>query len=117
MNKDFQLKKIEVGTPIYKTSEPDSDGDTNTSFDYTKRLTSLDTDAYGDGVYSWKKISNGKKLKLNKTDYESQVGYHFKNRNVTKKSKTTTTYIRITYYDKKNKTTHRTYQTIRLVQK
>ncbi|WP_408071839.1 hypothetical protein [Butyrivibrio sp. JL13D10] len=114
MNKDFKLKKIEVGTPSIETkTEKDW-----TSTKYTVANSSLDTNEYG-ATCTWKKVNNGKKIKLSKVD-DSAVdmgGYNAKTTTFSSKATSTTTYIRVTYYDKKNKTTERATYTINLVQK
>ncbi|WP_026665652.1 hypothetical protein [Butyrivibrio sp. FC2001] len=118
MNKDFKLKKIEVGTPnIEKKTYADGEETER----YVKANSSLDS-AYdsAEGVTcTWKKVKNGKKIKLAKVD-DSKIGTDPIDPKTTKfesKDTSTTTYIRVTYYDKKNKKTKRTTYTINLVQK
>lgn len=131
MNKDFKLKKIEIGTPNIEKKTDDGRESSN----YAKPNSSLDTpgntafnirydeetDAYieSSGVTcKWKKVKNGKKIKLAKVD-DSAVAKTINTKTTKFESKdtSTTTYVRITYYDKKNKKTKRTYYTINLVQK
>lgn len=115
MNKDFKLKKIEIGTPsietvnengLVKTKYKDGKSD----LDYANPLSDQ-----GPQTCTWKKVKNGKKIKLANVDTRAADDELFKNgydSNTTKvkaKNTTTTTYIRITYFDKKNKTTGRIY--------
>ncbi len=96
MNPDFKLKKIEVGT---RRTKVDKDGVKSYDLAAKSEL---------DETYNWKKIKNGKKIKLCKEDtamYNKKAG-----ENQTLSLKNTSaddTVIRITYYDKKNKTTER----------
>lgn len=104
MNKDFKLKKIEVGTPgLVK----DKDGilgfkDAPNSIDYH---------------YNWKKVKNGKKIKLSKVDDAMVNAMNNENIRMDLKSFSTETVIRVTYYDKKNKTTNRLMYRINRVNK
>ena len=111
MNKDFKLKKIEIGTPsIQKTEDIDSK-----IVGYTPANSEVDM-IDGEITCTWKKVKNGKKIKLSKVD-EAEVGVYSKDTTFSKKSTATITYIRITYYDKKNKETKRAYLTIEKTQK
>ncbi|MCR5342023.1 MAG: hypothetical protein K6E70_01495 [Butyrivibrio sp.] len=116
MNPDFKLKKIEIGEPSieYKNTNEEK---YEMVMDYTETNSSLNK--YEEKTISWKKIKNGKVIKLKKVDdgYAGlgklfEWGWEFG-----KKSKTTYTYIRITYRDKKNGETKREVFTIQLVQK
>ncbi len=107
MNENFKLKKIEVGTPRMKD---DNKGDRVVRTDDYDGSSSLA------GYYNWKKVKNGKKIKLAKVD-ESEWDYDKTKRNVSKRDTSTRTRIRITYYDKKNKTTEREYIDIYKVKK
>ncbi|MCR5341812.1 MAG: hypothetical protein K6E70_00415 [Butyrivibrio sp.] len=130
MNKDFKLKKIEIGTPNIEKKTDKNGVETQ---EYAKQNSSLDTpgntgidwDWYDEDLIErsgvtckWKKVKNGKKIKLSKVD-DSAVGKSIdpKDTKFESKDTSTTTYVRITYYDKKNKKTKRTYYTINLVQK
>lgn len=108
-SKDFKLKKIEVGTPNIET-KTDTDGEV--SVDFKEATSSLDQNC------TWKKVKNGKKIKLAKVD-TSAVGqsYYPKHTKFSYKDTQTTTLIRITYYDKKNKTTERRTFAINRIQK
>ncbi len=147
VNKDFKLKKIEVGTPRVKAS---TEGDITVE-EYEKATSELDEadirdeDAYaedeadrpgippeGEGAeppketksgvqfmptYSWKKVKNGKRIKLSKVD-ESKIGIVTGPRiSLYSKDVKTKTVIRVTVYDKKNKTTKRFYYNIFLARK
>jgi hypothetical protein len=128
MNPDFKLKKIEVGTPELKTVPGEGYYQVKYKDDYTSSLDTVEesnleqrawtSDEDNTVVCSWKKVKNGKKIKLAKVD-TSVIGYHGTGAEYNYKGKgaTTTTFVRITYYDKKNKTTHRTVVTIHKVQK
>lgn len=127
MNENFKLKKIEVGTPDIVTKTDDYGTTIGYRDDYTSSLDTVKeadleqrawrADADQTVVCRWKKVKNGKKIKLAKED-TSKIGYYPKKDYVTShKGATTPTYVRITYYDKKNKTTHRTVVTINKVQK
>ena len=100
MSKYFKLLKIEVGTPIYKKSTDPNEG---LSYDMSKVKTELDCIS-NYGACRWKKVQNGKKIKLNMN-------------NKTEKGERIITYIRITYYDKKNKYTDRSTYSIYLLKK
>ncbi len=103
-SKDFKLKKIEIGTPDIETIT-DKYGDITTQY---KKATSELDQAEGLGKWTWKKVKNGKKIKLSKVD-TSKLGQEYNPKTTTFESKGifTTTAIRITYYDKKNKKTER----------
>ncbi|WP_026658519.1 hypothetical protein [Butyrivibrio sp. AC2005] len=128
MNENFKLKKIEVGTPDIVTKPEGNWTSIGYRDDYTSSLdtveeTDLEQRAWRSDedrtvVCKWKKVKNGKKIKLAKEDPE-KIGIHSSNSGYTWSTKgaTTPTYVRITYYDKKNKTTHRTVVTIHKVQK
>ncbi|WP_026658798.1 hypothetical protein [Butyrivibrio sp. AC2005] len=105
MNKDFKLKKIEVGTPIYKEIPGTAEDNFTKRYEDAAYASSLER--YNDMTISWKKVKNGKKIKLNKDD--SYVHTYLKTHNYIDKETSTFTYIRITYYDKKNKETRREY--------
>ncbi len=107
MNKDFKLKKIEVGTPVMITKDEKG---------YLTRCPEYSTSTIHDGVYTWKKVKNGKKIKLSKVD-TSRHSIDKKTESIQEKQTSTVTLIRITYYDKKNKTTERAYIPISKVQK
>ena len=104
MNKDFKLKKIEVGERIFKETPG-----TATST-YTKKIEDADVfselDQYDTYSIKWKKVKNGKKIKLSKVDDEIAQEYK-KNTDYTLNNTYTATYVRVTVYDKKNKTTKR----------
>lgn len=115
MNKNFKLKKIEVGTPVI---EQDTDVKDAVSYRYKKNVaSSLEKDDYDDATISWKTVKNGKKIKLSNVDEDSVRNYTGKARISTYTSTATTTYVRVTYFDKKNKTTHRRIFTINKVKK
>lgn len=96
MNPDFKLKKIEVGTP---RTTVDKDGVKSHDYDDSSSLT---------GLYNWKKIKNGKKIKLCKEDTAMYNKKAEENQTLSlKNTSADDTVIRITYYDKKNKTTER----------
>ncbi|WP_026491993.1 hypothetical protein [Butyrivibrio sp. XPD2002] len=113
MNENFKLKKIEVGKEVYKEIPGTKDVSTKAyaDGDYTSSL-----ERYNEKTISWKKVKNGKKIKLNKEDntdkHDYWVGHEYKD-----KGTYSTTYIRVTYYDKKNKTTERYVVPIYLVKK
>ncbi|WP_026666476.1 hypothetical protein [Butyrivibrio sp. FC2001] len=142
VNKDFKLKKIEVGTPKVKAS---TEGDITVE-EYEKATSELDEadirdeDAYAEDeadrpgippegeaaeparenksdtqkmpTYSWKKVKNGKRIKLSKVD-ESKIGIVAGHGiSLYSKDVKTKTVIRVTVYDKKNKTTKRFYYNI-----
>ncbi len=142
VNKDFKLKKIEVGTPRVKAS---TEGDITVE-EYEKATSELDEadirdeDAYAEDeadrpgippegeaaepasenksdiqkmpTYSWKKVKNGKRIKLSKVD-ESKIGIVAGDGiSLYSKDVKTKTVIRVTVYDKKNKTTKRFYYNI-----
>jgi len=115
MNKNFKLKKIEVGTPTYKEVAGTADDY------YTKRYTNTsyasDLDLYNGQTMAWKTVKNGKKITLNKTDDTYAQHDYYKDHEYLDKDTSVTTYIRITYYDKKDKETHRAVYTINKVQK
>ncbi len=113
MNKDFKLKKIEVGTPIYK--EVAGTAEDNFTKRYEDAAFASSLERYNDMTISWKKVKNGKKIKLNKDD--SYVHTYYKTHNYIDKDTSTPTYIRITFYDKKAKTTERRYIVINKVNK
>ncbi|MCR5342138.1 MAG: hypothetical protein K6E70_02075 [Butyrivibrio sp.] len=147
VNKDFKLKKIEVGTPKVKASTKDN----ITEYGYEKATSELDEadirdeDAYAEDeadrpgippegeaaeparenksdiqkmpTYSWKKVKNGKRIKLSKVD-ESKIGIVTGPEiSLYSKDVETKTVIRVTVYDKKNKTTKRFYYNIFLARK
>lgn len=120
MNKNFKLKKIEVGTPVI---EQNTDNKYAVSYRYKKNIASS-LEKEDDVTISWKTVKNGKKIKLSNVD-ESKVydenGKNWEYDNTshisTHTSTATTTYVRVTYFDKKNKTTHRTVFTINKVKK
>ncbi|WP_026658773.1 hypothetical protein [Butyrivibrio sp. AC2005] len=114
-SKDFKLKKIEVGTPVVDSA---TDKYGNKSIFYKKNPASSLDPANGEGYYTWKKVKNGKKIKLSKVD-TSSVGDSYDASHTVYESKgvMTETKIRITYYDKKNKTTHRQVLTLYRIQK
>ena len=119
MNKDFKLKKIEVGEPsiAYRQYSPEEEKTYEMGMDYTETNSSLNQNKTRDKTILWKKVKNGKKIKLSTVD-DIYVGHQYEQRKeFGLKSKTTTTYIRITYYDTKNKETRRDETTIYLVQK
>ena len=119
MNPDFKLKKLEVGTPSIRYLPVD---------ETTQEMAMAYTDAYSslDRYYppndqdaktiSWKKVKNGKKIKLSTVDEGDVNKLYLKGWEFGKKSETTYTYIRVTYYDKKNKETRRAVFPIQLVQ-
>ena len=123
MNKDFKLKKIEVGTPIYKEvagKEYDYYTKKYVPANYSSSLETIWWDIDGEGdtealTVSWKKVKNGKKIKMNKDD--SYAHEYEKNHTYVDKETSTLTYVRVTYYDKKDKTTHRQLFVIRKVNK
>lgn len=96
---DYKLKKIEVGTPVIETKNVDGYISTNYVYNNDNNL---------DGHYTWKTVKNGKKIKLS-TVNEAETGSNYNSKNTTyfARSFTTTTPVRITYFDKKNKTTRR----------
>ncbi len=114
MNKGFSLKAIEIGTPSIVLS--DSEYDENYKFYKYTRNPEISPEQYDydrglEPDYKWKKVKNGKKIKLGKVnegllkciDYkQGQDRFLYKN-----KYPYTTTAVRITYFDKKDKTTHR----------
>lgn len=104
MNKDFKLKKIEVGTPGLIKNK---DG----MLVYKDEPNSIDF------YYNWKKVKNGKKIKLSKVDDAMVDGYTSDIVIRDYKSFSTETVIRVTYYDKKNKTTNRLMYRINRVNK
>lgn len=68
-------------------------------------------------TYSWKKVKNGKRIKLSKVD-ESKIGIVTgPGISLYSKDVETKTVIRVTVYDKKNKTTKRFYYNIFLARK
>lgn len=106
MNENFKLKKIEYGVVETKTEdgiivpkEADNSLDPN------------------DTKIAWKKVKNGKKIKLSKVDLDrrniNQNGLRVNYNGNT----TTVTYIRITYKDTKAKTTRRVIYTIQRIKK
>lgn len=102
MNDDFKLKKIEVGTPHLKTVTEDGDSRIRPDTDANKKEKSDIT---------WKKVKNGKKIKLTKVDVDTSGNGTYTHKDdgfkIAKEVKGTvaSTPIRITYYDKKDKTT------------
>ncbi|WP_026491800.1 hypothetical protein [Butyrivibrio sp. XPD2002] len=99
MNDGFKLKKIEVGSPNVVDGK------------YKEADKSID------GTYTWKKVKNGKKVKLNSKDY-SMIGVKpSENEVIEKKAFAITTPIRVTYVDKKAKRTYRETFYITKVQK
>ena len=121
MNKGFKLKKLEVGeiSVAYQkfSSEDEKTYEMGMYNNHTDAKSSLD-EVKGIPIL-WKKVKNGKKIKLSTVDdiYASTEQTYKHSQNFGMKSTTTTTYIRVTYYDTKNKVTRRDVTTIRLVQK
>ena len=97
---DYKLKKIEVGTPVIETKNVDGYISTNYVYNNDNNL---------DGCYTWKTVKNGKKIKLSTVDETAanDSGYNSKSTTYSARGTKTTTPVRITYYDKKNKTTTR----------
>jgi len=120
MNKNFKLKKIEVGTPVI---EQNTDDKYAVSYRYKKNVASS-LEKEGEATISWKTVKNGKKIKLSNVDerkVHDENGKYWEYDNTshisTHTSTATTTYVRVTYFDKKNKTTHRTVFEINKVKK
>ncbi|WP_026493741.1 hypothetical protein [Butyrivibrio sp. XPD2002] len=145
VNKDFKLKKVEVGTPRLKSATNDEG---KTRYGYEEATSELDeadvrdVDAYaedeadrpgrppeGEGpnmdflnlsykgvqdmpTYSWKKVKNGKKIKLSKVDEAKAGMVTLAGDSFYAKDVQTKTVIRVTVYDKKNKITKRFYYNI-----
>ncbi len=106
MNENFKLKKIEYG--VIETETVDGtivpkDADNSLDPDNTK--------------IAWKKVKNGKKIKLSKVDFEKE-NYNKNGLRINFNGNTTTvTYIRITYKDTKAKTTRRAIYSIKRIKK
>lgn len=115
MNPDFKLKKIEIGEPSIEYKKVRDESIQEMIVDYTETNSSLNK--YEEKIISWKKIKNGKVIKLKKIDDGfAGLGEYLKGWEFGKKSPTTTTYVRVTYRDKKNGETKREVFTIQLVQ-
>lgn len=101
MNDGFKLKKIEVGTP-HLTTKTEKNGTTSVVRDY-------DVNKTEGSYYTWKTVKNGKKIKLSSVDESTLTdGTHkYTQKTNIRESKglVATTVIRVTYFDKKNKTT------------
>lgn len=113
MNDGFKLKKIEVGTPHLKTETQNGN---------TKIVRDYDVNKTEGSHYTWKTVRNGKKIKLSSVDERTVNDGTSKYKHYTKFRETVglvaSTPIRITYFDKKNKTTKVTGITIdRLINK
>ncbi|WP_026666195.1 hypothetical protein [Butyrivibrio sp. FC2001] len=111
MNKGFKLRKIEVGhVPVAY-----------------KETSTVDDWAIVSKAIEWSEVNNGKKIRLNTIDaggssYDKDKkkaapeGYRI--RTSERMKQYATTYIRVTYYDKKNKTTEReTFKINKLINK
>ncbi len=114
MNKNFKLKKLEVGEPSIEYKQVADESTQEMHMDYTATNTSLNK--YFDKTIAWKKVKSGKKIKLKTIDDGFAGGIYLKGWEFGLKSPTTDTYIRVTYRDVKNKETKRETYIIRLVQ-
>lgn len=106
MNENFKLKKIEYGVIETKTE--------NGIIVPKEADNSLDPN---DTKIAWKKVKNGKKIKLSKVDLDRTNINHNGLRVNYNGNTTTVTYIRITYKDTKAKTTRRVIYTIQRIKK
>ncbi|MCR5342558.1 MAG: hypothetical protein K6E70_04200 [Butyrivibrio sp.] len=128
MNDGFKLKKIEVGKPVVVTDKT-AEGEVKINYkkDYASTLDlAYDSEEENWIPVTWKKAKNGKKIKLSKVDtsiIDDPIGdeelnvYNEKTYTVKSKDIETKTYVRITYYNKKSKTTSRLYLTLCKVKK
>ncbi|WP_026492103.1 hypothetical protein [Butyrivibrio sp. XPD2002] len=125
MNKDFKLKKIEVGTISLENYDKYEKRDYVYDYDDGKKryksedgtiVREKEDDAGNVVSPTWKKVKNGKKIKLSKVnnnegDRNTTTYWPDGTKKGTKliesKETTAVTIIRVTYYDKKNKITRR----------
>ncbi|WP_026493425.1 hypothetical protein [Butyrivibrio sp. XPD2002] len=105
MNENFKLKKIEYG--VYETK------DVNGQKERVNRDSSLDP-SY---KIKWKKVKNGKKIKLSKVDFDKNSFDKDGIKVKTSGNTETTTFVRITYKDTKAKVTRRVIYSIQKINK
>ncbi|WP_026493296.1 hypothetical protein [Butyrivibrio sp. XPD2002] len=118
-NKDFKIKKIEIGTPVLDTRNLETTNPTGTQT-YGNKPIDLNGNGRTDDIVkgvdessvsmTWKKVKNKKTIKLSKVEDNEAGNYNKswksgKTEVLTEKGNFAPTTIRVTVYDKKNKTT------------